>query len=83
MLYSGSLFLSLKFKVKKLPVIEPLMKLTPNIKHKLTHQTLYLSFWKVDVNTPIINGVKISDIKNYPFPVPIKNFINDFINVGN
>ena len=54
-----------------------------NIKHKLTHQTLYLSFWKVDVNTPIINGVKISDIKNYPFPVPIKNFINDFINAGN
>ena len=54
-----------------------------NIKHKLTHQTLYLSFWKVEVNTPIINGVKISDIKNYPFPVPIKNFINDFINAGN
>ena len=54
-----------------------------NIKHKLTHQALYLSFWKVEVNTPIINGVKISDIKNYPFPVPIKNFIKDFINVGN
>ena len=54
-----------------------------NIKHKLTHQTLYLSFWKVEVNTPITNGVKISDIKNYPFPVPIKNFINDFINAGN
>ena len=54
-----------------------------NIMHKLSHQTLYLSFWKLDVNSPIINGIKINDIAKYPFPVPIKNFINDFINVGN
>jgi len=54
-----------------------------NIKHELTHQTLYLSFWKVEVNTPITDGIKISDIHNYPFPVPIKNFINDFVIVGN
>jgi len=53
------------------------------IKHKLTHQTLYISFWKLEINSPIINGVKISDIHNYPFPVPIKNFINNFINTGN
>ena len=51
--------------------------------HKLTHQTLYISFWKLEINSPIINGVKISDIHNYPFPVPIKNFINNFINTGN
>tara|TARA_Y100000590_G_C15705961_1_gene1008635 strand:+ start:484 stop:1536 length:1053 start_codon:yes stop_codon:yes gene_type:complete len=53
------------------------------IKHKLTHQTLYISFWKLEINSPIINGVNLSDIDNYPFPVPIKNFINNFINVGN
>lgn len=53
-----------------------------NIKHKLTHQTLYLSFWKLEVNSPIINGIKISEIKDYPFPVPIKNFINNFIYAG-
>jgi len=54
-----------------------------NIKHKLTHQTLDLSFWKLEINSPIINGIKISDINSYPFPVPIRNFINDFINEGN
>ena len=54
-----------------------------NIKHKLTHQTLHLSFWKLEINSPIINGINISDINTYPFPVPIKNFINDFINEGN
>ena len=53
------------------------------IKHELTQQTLYISFWKLEINSPIINGVKISDIHNYPFPVPIKNFINNFINTGN
>jgi len=53
------------------------------IKHELTHQTLYISFWKLEINSPIINGVKISDIHKYPFPVPIKNFINNFINTGN
>ena len=31
----------------------------------------------------LVNGIKINDIAKYPFPVPIKNFINDFINVGN
>ena len=53
-----------------------------NIKHELSHQTLYISFWKLELNTPIINGIKISDIDNYPFPVPIKNFINNYINAG-
>ena len=50
-----------------------------NIKHKLTHQTLYLSFWKVDVNTPIIISEKII-AKNKDKPRFLINADNIFLN---
>lgn len=43
--------------------------------HKLSHQHLHIQFWKVKIAGEISNGVNISDLKNFPFPIVIYNFI--------
>lgn len=43
--------------------------------HKLTHQHLHISFWKVDVDTLPEQGVNITSLKDYPFPIALHNFI--------
>ena len=49
-----------------------------DIIHKLSHQHLYTKFWIVEVNSLPEKGVLISEIQQYPTPVLISNFINEF-----
>ena len=43
--------------------------------HKLTHQKLHINFWKIDVDGVLDNGIALNEIKTYPFPIVIANFI--------
>ncbi len=46
------------------------------IVHKLSHQHIYTNFWIVNYNDSIANAIKIENLKNYPVPTLIDNFIN-------
>src|SRR5690606_35393291 len=46
--------------------------------HKLSHQHLHTRFWIVLSDTKLEDGIKISDLHNYPVPVLIADFINTF-----
>lgn len=43
--------------------------------HKLTHQHLYIKFWKVTVAATLENALEIETLKTFPFPIVIYNFI--------
>jgi A/G-specific adenine glycosylase len=43
--------------------------------HKLSHQHLHIQFWKVKITEVIENGLTINNLKTFPFPVVIYNFI--------
>jgi A/G-specific adenine glycosylase len=43
--------------------------------HKLTHQHLYIRFWKVQVVGSLLNAIDYSTLLTYPFPIVIFNFI--------
>ena len=43
--------------------------------HKLTHQHLYIRFWKIQVEGLIKNGISLNDAKKHPFPIVIHNFL--------
>jgi A/G-specific adenine glycosylase len=43
--------------------------------HKLTHQHLYIRFWKVKVAGSLLNAIDYSTLLSYPFPIVIFNFI--------
>ncbi len=44
--------------------------------HKLTHQKLHINFWKIEINGILENGLNLDDLKSYPFPIVIANFID-------
>ena len=46
--------------------------------HKLTHQHLNIKFWRVAVRGRIDGAKSFSDIKTYPFPIVIHNFLETF-----
>lgn len=46
--------------------------------HKLSHQHLYTKFWIISVDEIEQKGIFVNDIRNYPVPVLIGNFIDDF-----
>ena len=46
--------------------------------HKLSHQHIYTSFWIVNYNGYVSNTISIDELKKYPVPVLIDNFIKDF-----
>lgn len=46
------------------------------IRHKLTHQNLSIQFWKIKINGVLSLGMPISEIKKFPFPIVIFNFID-------
>ncbi len=48
------------------------------IVHKLSHQHLYTQFWIVETNHLPSAKIKWSDIKEYPVPVLIANFLEEF-----
>ena len=46
--------------------------------HKLSHQHIYTRFWITVTNDKLPAVIPISEIKKYPVPVLIANFINEF-----
>ena len=48
------------------------------IVHKLSHQHIYTRFWIVTTNEKLKTTISISEIEDYPVPVLIANFINEF-----
>ncbi|MEY8849921.1 A/G-specific adenine glycosylase [Psychroserpens sp. XS_ASV72] len=51
---------------------------TEPIVHKLSHQHLNIRFWIVEVDHLPKEGVPISDLKEYPTPIVLGNFIEQF-----
>ena len=49
-----------------------------SIVHKLSHQHLHTKFWIVETNESFSNGIPLSNLKEYPVPVLIADFINAF-----
>ena len=45
--------------------------------HKLSHQHLYIKFWKVTINNTLTDGVNPEQLRTYPFPIVIHNFIEE------
>ncbi|MDG1870874.1 MAG: A/G-specific adenine glycosylase [Flavobacterium sp.] len=43
--------------------------------HKLSHQHLYIRFWKVTVAGLVLNGIDNIVLRSFPFPIVIHNFI--------
>jgi A/G-specific adenine glycosylase len=48
------------------------------IQHKLTHQTLYASFWIVKPNGSVKNLVAWEDLKQIALPVLLQNFVDKY-----
>ncbi|WP_040280510.1 A/G-specific adenine glycosylase [Psychroserpens damuponensis] len=48
------------------------------IVHKLSHQHLYTKFWIIEVKTINGDSVPFSEVKTYPTPILISNFITTF-----
>ena len=48
------------------------------IVHKLSHQHLQTKFWILETNEYLSDGIPVSNIKEYPVPVLIADFINAF-----
>lgn len=46
-----------------------------SIVHKLSHQHLHIKFWKLNVKGKVENGITKEQLKQYPFPIVIHNFI--------
>ncbi len=46
--------------------------------HKLSHQHLYTKFWIIEINELPESSIPIQDIKTFPVPVLISDFINSF-----
>jgi A/G-specific adenine glycosylase len=49
------------------------------IVHKLSHQHLYTKFWIVETNQTTANSILWEEIFNYPVPVLIANFLEEFV----
>jgi len=49
------------------------------IKHKLTHQEIFIKFWSVEILSEVENAVYWDDIHIYPFPIIIHRFIENYI----
>lgn len=48
------------------------------ILHKLSHQHLHIQFWIVTTSSKMKKGVPLSEVKTYPVPIVIHNFIVGF-----
>ncbi|SFW28121.1 A/G-specific DNA-adenine glycosylase [Sinomicrobium oceani] len=49
-----------------------------HIVHKLSHQHIFASFWVVSPRDGISDGILKSEIKAYPVPVLIANFVQEY-----
>lgn len=46
--------------------------------HKLSHQHLFIRFWKVEVSGKLENGISADDVHGFPVPIVLGNFIERF-----
>ena len=51
---------------------------TETLVHKLSHQHLYTKFWIIEMKQLKKPSIPISEIKNYPVPIVIGNFVEEF-----
>lgn len=49
-----------------------------DVVHKLSHQTLHIRFVRIGVERPLEHGIPISQLKEYPFPIVLANFIERY-----
>ena len=49
-----------------------------DIVHKLSHQHLHTKFWIITSEESLENAISISEIENYPVPILIGKFIEEF-----
>jgi len=47
--------------------------------HKLSHQHLHTTFWTVNINAESLESINFNELKDYPVPVLIENFLNEFL----
>ena len=48
------------------------------IVHKLSHQHLYTKFWIIEAEHKKGEPIHLSEVKKYPLPTLISNFVNEF-----
>lgn len=48
------------------------------ILHKLSHQNLYIRFYKISLNKELAAGIPRESLEDYPFPIVIYNFIKTY-----
>jgi A/G-specific adenine glycosylase len=46
--------------------------------HKLSHKIIHAKFWIFLNQNPTVNSINFSEIKKYPVPKLIQNFLDDF-----
>ena len=46
--------------------------------HKLSHQHLHTTFWIVETTDNLKKGIPLQEIRKYPVPILIGNFIEEF-----
>ena len=68
-----------KFTKSKSIVINEEMYKKEKIKHILSHQILYITFHQFSISQDLSQGVNLSKLNKYNFPVPITNFINKLL----
>ena len=49
-----------------------------DIIHKLSHQHLHTKFWIISIKLLQPKGIRIKDLRDYPFPTLINNFLKEF-----
>jgi A/G-specific adenine glycosylase len=49
------------------------------IKHKLTHQEIDITFWKIEVDQFLSESISFEEIHQYPFPIVIHKFLKNFL----
>ncbi len=57
-------------KIQKISQLSPI-----SVLHKLTHQHLYIKFWEIKVAGNLDDGFLHTELKQFPFPIVIHNFI--------
>ncbi|MFM9987969.1 A/G-specific adenine glycosylase [Flavobacterium sp.] len=58
-------------------ISEIILMETETITHKLTHQHLYIKFWKVKRTSTFKNGLDFENLNKFPFPIVLHNFIEN------
>ncbi len=49
--------------------------------HKLSHQTLYINFWKIELDSKLLNSYSKASLMGLAVPVVIQNFMQKFFSI--